>query len=388
MVWTVVPTFCLFVLCRVKDEIPPFHWILGWAILFRCCGLFGGPVLEDDYFRYLWDGYQFATNGTPYGVAPSLFFSESSVPYEFQRILDQINYPDVPTIYGPTVQLLFLLGYLINPAEVIVLQSLLIVFDLVLILLLRHLVDSPTLVLYAWCPLLIKEVAFTAHPDILGICLLFAACLFHIRGSYRLVGVLLGLAVGAKIFALLFLPFLLWPGKLKVLSGFGITLALLYLPHLVQGVTDVTALLIFADQWQYNAFVYAIVSNFLDPTVSKILLGISASFFIGWLWFGFRKIPFISIPRGDWIFGVLLLVAPVINAWYVLWILPFLVLRPSRWGWTASVALLLAYINYGNLGVTSADPFTLPGYVQVTEFTLIALACVFDIRKYRLEKAS
>jgi len=39
-----------------------------WAIVFRLFGLFGQPVLEDDYFRYLWDGYRMATKADPYSL--------------------------------------------------------------------------------------------------------------------------------------------------------------------------------------------------------------------------------------------------------------------------------------------------------------------------------
>ena len=44
------------------------------AIALRVLALFAVPILEDDYFRYLWDAYRFATTGSPYGAAPAAFF--------------------------------------------------------------------------------------------------------------------------------------------------------------------------------------------------------------------------------------------------------------------------------------------------------------------------
>ena len=387
MAWGALPTFALFALCYLKQESPPLRLILLWAILFRCCGLIGGPILEDDYFRYLWDGFQFAQYGTPYGIPPSDSFAIASIPIEFQRILDQVNYPDIPTIYGPTNQLLFLLGYWIQSGEVWVLQALLIVFDLVIVLLLSRLISTPYLLLYAWCPLLIKEVAYTAHPDILGVALLLGSCLLRLRGTFWLAGVLLALAVGAKVFALLLAPFILKWRSVPMLLAFLLTLAVLYAPHLAQGVSEFPSLAFFAEHWQYNSFLYALLSQILTPLAAKLLLGGMACGIIFWYWIRFQSKSDFEVPRGDWIFGIFLLVAPVINPWYVLWILPFLVLYPSRWGWATSIVIVLAYVNYGNLGLTDRDPFALPVWVQVTEFTLItAFICwdIWDKRNHRI----
>ena len=40
--------------------------ILIWAALFRIVGIAANPILaEDDYFRFMWDGYRFAVTGDP-----------------------------------------------------------------------------------------------------------------------------------------------------------------------------------------------------------------------------------------------------------------------------------------------------------------------------------
>ena len=134
----------------------------------RSAGLFGFPLFEDDYFRYLWDGYRFAEVGTPYGWAPAASFADAEVPQVFQRILDQVNYPDIPTIYGPVAEFSFLLAYLVAPGSLVPLQLILIGVDILLIRLLLTAAPPRFVLLYAWCPLVIKEIAFTAHPDGLG----------------------------------------------------------------------------------------------------------------------------------------------------------------------------------------------------------------------------
>ena len=90
-----------------------------------------------------------------------------------------------------------------------------------------------------------------------------------------------------------------------------------------------------------------------------------------------------AIPRGDWIYGLFLFAAPVINPWYVLWLLPFAVVYPSFWAWTASWALLLAYITGLNLGDFNLEPFAHPVWVRPLEFGLILIALGVDIWRRR-----
>ena len=118
----------------------------------------------------------------------------------------------------------------------------------------------------------------------------------------------------------------------------------------VLGDTDLQALLVFAESWEFNAALYALLSNAMDPMLAKFMLAIGCSLLIAYYWVKWRGEPQWSIPRGDWIFGLFLLCAPVINAWYVLWILPFAMLYPSRWAWMASVVVVLAYITSWTLG--------------------------------------
>src|SRR5690606_4295081 len=90
---------------------------LAWAAVFRVAGLCADTVLEDDPYRFLWDGYVFAQTGTPYGTAPIEWFGDPGVPEAFEAVLDEINHPDLPTIYGPVCELAFLAAYAIAPAS-------------------------------------------------------------------------------------------------------------------------------------------------------------------------------------------------------------------------------------------------------------------------------
>jgi len=113
-----VLTFAVYAWSAKEPDRVSVGRLLLWAVVFRAIGLFGGPFFEDDYFRYLWDGYRFAQDGTPYGLAPEAFFADPAVPALFQGILDRINFPELPPIYGPPTQLAFLPGYRVAPGIV------------------------------------------------------------------------------------------------------------------------------------------------------------------------------------------------------------------------------------------------------------------------------
>ena len=348
--------------------------LLIWAVIFRLIGLFGGPFFEDDFFRYLWDGYRFAEDGTPYGIAPEAFFADPSVPARFQGILNQINFPELPTIYGPVTQLAFLLGYGAAPGSVAALQAIFIVFDLLTIGLLLRLAPPRAVLLYAWCPLVVKEVAFTAHPDGFAVFFAIAAVLLAQRERFHPAAACLALGAGAKVLALVLVPFLLRRARWNHWMTFVGVLALLYLPFAWQGGSDLPTLFVFAREWEFNAAVFGLLTPFLPNLAARALCG--ALFLGGAAWFYLRAPAGEGAPPGDRIYGLLLLLAPVVNPWYLLWVLPFAAIRPSLWAWTASLAVLLSYATGLNLQDMNLHPFGHPSWVPALEYGAIALAVV------------
>ncbi|PCH61589.1 MAG: hypothetical protein COC05_00105 [Gammaproteobacteria bacterium] len=363
-------------------EYSGIRWLLLWAVIFRVIGLWGSPILEDDWYRYLWDGYRFVTDGTPYGIAPSSFFATDNLPDRFVEIVGQINNPDLPTIYGPTLQYLFALAYLISPGELWGLKLIMLIADLGVIAILLRLAPMKYVLLYAWCPLVIKEIAFTAHPDGIGVFLLLAALFLRLRHFYAAAVVVAALAIAAKVFAVLIMPWLLWRLAAKYWLLFALVLLAVYLPFLMQGASDFYSLFVFAQHWEFNAAIYAVVNNFVPDNAAKLLLAIV---FLAWLAVYFFKSqkPEFSMPRVDWVFALFLLIAPVINAWYWLWVLPFAVIFPSFWAWTVSVALLLSYCVGLHIPGSELDAYEMPIWIRSVEFALIAVAVAIDMQNRR-----
>ena len=200
--------------------------------------------------------------------------------------------------------------------------------------------------------------------------------------------VVMALAVTAKVFALLIVPWLLWRLAAKYWLLFGASLLALYAPFILQGGNDFFSLFVFAQHWEFNAAIYAVLNTALSDGATKLLL---AAVFLVWLsgyFFYTQRRPEFSLPRADWVFALFLLLAPVINAWYWLWVLPFAVIYPSVWAWTASVALLLSYCVGLHIPGSELEAYAIPLWLRIVEFGVIALAAMVDLRCKRKIVAS
>ena len=386
--WTGLPVAGLYLLVRARGEPFPIGRLLAWAVVFRLCGLAGGPFFEDDFYRYLWDGYRFATTGTPYGAAPEAFFVDPAVPPLLQGVLDGINYPELPTIYAPVTQAVFLLAYWLQPASVTALQAILIAIDLAVVALLLRLAPARNVLLYAWCPLVIKEVAFTAHPDGAGVCLLLAAIVLARDRRWPAAAVCLGLAAGSKTFGLVLVPLVLAGARVRHWLLCGATLAAVYAPFALRGATDLASLQVFAREWEFNSALFGLLAAGMPRDGARLLLGAAFAGCWGWYYVKYLRGGSRGIPRGDWLYGALLAASPVINPWYLLWLLPFAAVYPSVWAWTASVAVLLSYITGLNMQDYAMHPYAQPLWARWLEFGLIAAGLGCDgLRRRRASRA-
>lgn len=409
----------------VKRWQLPFKAILLWACIFRLMGVFSYPVLEDDHYRFLWDGYQTMSAGSPYIAPPSAFF-DHDLPEKLEDILGAINYPDVPTIYAPVTQFVFAAAYFIAPAEVWALKGVLLCFDIGLLLLLAYFIrclaskdkevvhqfviswQQLAFLLYAWSPLLVKEVAFTAHPDIIGIFFIVSAwVLQYLRPKQGVcIAILCALAVSSKIFAVLLVPFLLqlsW----RRWGVFIVTLGLIFLPFAQDLLALFQSVQTMGQHWIFNAPVYLAFDHYATVfpqyfSSASYILGLAYIKYIGlsifvmlWLLYFFRffglysycasgikgircllvqqVLPSVGLPRGDWIYGVFFLVIPVVNPWYLLWLLPFSVIYPSLWALTASFSVLLSYVIGLNIDDASLTPYGQPGWLLSIEYMIVLL---------------
>ena len=186
-------------------------WIvLGWAVVMRGMTLFASPYLSSDIYRYVWDGVVQHAHVNPYRYVhgdPALTWLRDGHADVFAKI-NRRDYAH--TIYPPVAQMVFWLATLFSPT-VQGMKLMMFAFECItagaIIALLRRLGRPAEHVLvYAWCPLLVWEIAGAGHVDA-AICAWIAlALLFRAREQQGWVGFFLGCAVMTKFYPLVLLP--------------------------------------------------------------------------------------------------------------------------------------------------------------------------------------
>lgn len=371
--------------------------ILVWCVALRLVAIWGAPIYEDDYFRYLWDGRQTVESDTPYASVPSdAFLDENNE--RWSDILDEINNPDIGTVYGPVNQYVFALAYLIAPGSVFVLQVMMAAADLLLLLLLSLLLRDlgrstlAPVVLYGFSPLILKEFSMTAHPDVLMLTALVASLLTWRRGLFPATAVLLGIAVAAKVFAFAAAPLLLrWRWRSWLVLAAAVLALHLPLSGRFGGNAGLAAM---AGEWLFNAPLYYLLLDILDLQTLKLALflifaGICAGYFF-FSRYHYTAPP--TPPRGDWLYLAMLLAVPVLNPWYYPLVLVFAVIYPTVWAWLGSFTILLAYVTGLQLLQPGLQPYEQPSWVLWVEFVpmLIALlgSAILPFLRAKVTRAS
>jgi alpha-1,6-mannosyltransferase len=197
-----------------------FPIILAVAIACRLAVLFSEPYLSSDIYRYVWDGIVQHAHISPYRYVPG------NPVLEFLRapnqdIFDNINRRDYAhTIYPPAAQALFYLITAISPT-VTFMKTAMVLFEGVtlygLIQLLRYLgIRREQTLLYAWCPLLIWEIAGSGHIDSAVIAFITLALVTRYRKQPILTGLFLAIAILLKFYPLVLFPALYRRGDFKM----------------------------------------------------------------------------------------------------------------------------------------------------------------------------
>lgn len=358
--------------------------VLGFAAAFRAIGLSADPVMEDDHWRFLWDGYRFAAIGNPYAEAPQARFMDDTIPPEFRVVLDRINYPEVPTVYGPATQWAFRASHALAPAQLWPWKLILLAAEATILALLWSSLGARGRLLLAWCPLAVFETGFNAHPDVLAIAPVVAAWWLGQRSRPVLAGAAAGFAVAAKVFAVPIVPFVLWRSGHRAWSAAAAAVGLLYLPFWARGsAADLAGLRAMAGEWEFNSGIYAVVALVSSAAAARTICGLA---FIG-LWSGLlarwarSEATHGKLPPGEWVFGAFLLFSATVNPWYCLWLWPFVAARVSATGVCALAAVSLAYVTGLNLGDASLGNFEHPAWLRPMEFAILAFGALRDWRQ-------
>ncbi len=337
--------------------------VFGAGLLARVVLFASVPVLEDDFYRYLWDGSVTASGQNPYAIAPADAVAGQAgavaLPANAARVLDRVSYGDLRTIYPPVAQVAFAAAYLVEPWSLTAWRTVILVLDMatfgLILLLLRQTGRSPLWVaLYWWNPLVITTLFNGAHMDVVVLPPLLLALFCVGRRWIVAAAGFLALAVGAKIWPILLLPLVLRPAlrspaRLGAALGlFAALIAVQFLPVLAAGFDHASGFTAYSQGWQRNSALFPLLEQVVAQIIGGIGLpaeqaGAVTRVFLALICasvsIAVAVRPLVStadlMARAAFVIAVLLLVAPAQYPWYATWLAPFLPFQP----WAAFLLL-------------------------------------------------
>lgn len=379
------------------------------ALLMRLPAWLAPPVHSDDVYRYAWDGRVSRAGINPYRYAPTdpalAALRDVPAPGEApprgapgapmagEPLYPRINNRELPTIYPPAAQVVFLVAALLPLPPVVAIKLVLALADfgvLALLLVLLAGRDPRWAAAWAWSPLVAVEVGQNAHLEPLALVGLVAALWAWRQRRPWLAGALVGLAAAAKLFSA---PLLLALRAPRAWAGAALAVTLVALPFISAGGAIAGSTGEFARRWRGNDGAYSLVQAATDrlvcvalgaPTVEREgprcdapldlwphtalatrisgrpdraavypdeLSAFAARVIVGLLLVAACAVAvrrrLVPLAAAELILGALLLLTPALKPWYVTWLLPLAALS-RRPAWLALAALApLAYVPLG-----------------------------------------
>ncbi len=389
-----------------------FMVVLAGALILRCLALPADPALSDDIYRYLWDGHVQSRGLNPYASAPT-DPALDGIATDYRGL---INNPELRTIYPPVSQMVFL-GAAALGGGMLGMKILLVLFDLVTILALvallkRRGMAPARVVIYAWSPLAVIEVAWSGHQDSIGVCLLTLALLAVVRGRSAPAVIAATLSGAAKYAGWLALAALSTRIQRRALAAIPLVAALCYLPYLGAGAGVLGSLLVYAEHWRFNDSVFALlvrgveslrlseglrsaigtaglVGPLPEPTTDlarwtaalTLAKAIAAALFVAIAWRILRRR--LEDPAREilGLLGAALVLSPTLHPWYLLWIAPLLALVPRiSWCWLTWAAPLFGYPLMA-MKLAGAEP---PGWLPWAEYAPFYVMLGVEAARLRL----
>ena len=234
-----------FVAWRAPSSRRTLFVVIAFAALFRLWPLLAEPRLSDDLYRYVWDGRVQAAGINPYRYIPA---EEPLAHLRDGAIYPKINRRDyAPTIYPPLAQMIFLATTRVSES-VTWMKLTMVAFEAagvwaVVWLLASYGLPRQRVLLFAWHPLAVWEIAGSGHLDALVICFVCLALVARRRGRDGLAGAMLACAALVKFFPAVLAPALYRRRGWRMPAAFAATFALAYVPYLSVGLRRVVGFL-------------------------------------------------------------------------------------------------------------------------------------------------
>lgn len=334
---------------------PSITLILLTAALMRLGALAAPVYLSDDIYRYIWDGRVQAAGINPYRYIPT---DTHLAPLRDQAVFPNINRNNyAPTIYPPVAQMLFFAASRLGET-VLAVKLVLVAIEAIgigaLFVVLRT-VGAPreNILLYAWHPLPVWEIAGSGHIDAAVVAFVALALAAAVTGRRAWSGAALAAATLVKFFPLVLLPALWRPiksnlGDWRWLSAFIVVIIAAYLPYL--GVSSrmlgfLPAYMAEENLTSGSGFWFLDVIGRAVSVPVMVYLGVAAAVMTGLAVGSLRRPadPSASLPWATALGTAAMLFASPHYAWYFVWLVALLCVAP--W-WPAFWPTLTAVLLY------------------------------------------
>ncbi len=337
-------------------------WIIIVGLAMRLAMFFSLPMMEDDWYRYLWDGAVTARGLNPFERAPEsvrLAAAPSTAPdsayatlaSDAGNVLARINHPHLKTIYPIVAQAAFGLAHLLAPWSINGLRAVYLLCDLASLLLLISLrrrlgLPAAMVALWWWNPLLIKEIFNSAHMDILLVPLLLGAVLAVTGRRLLAASLLLALAVGVKVWPVVLLPLILrsrgarWKQTGAALLLFMLVCVLLYFPLAGRLGASTSGFEAYFSGWEMNDGLFMLPlwlwrglagGSQWAELAARVTVGVALVAWVLWLCRFPWDNPGQLASRCLYAVAALFMLSPTQFPWYYTWLLPVLGLLAFEW---------------------------------------------------------
>lgn len=335
--------------------------VLGGAVALRLVYLPLEPVLSDDIYRYLWDARIFLDAGlNPYAHPPD---ADIIRPWRDEWLYPALNSASYHSVYPPLSQIAFATAYLMGGGATwtsyYVLKSLLVAAELGGLWALSRYASARNLMLYAWHPLALLEIAGQGHTEALAVGGIAWAVAAIQKKRWHWAAVGIAGAGLAKLYPWIGAVWLIRRGGWRVfVTGsaiVGACSAWFWYPNLLADVGQ--SLRLYVQLFEFNAGPYLGVKELL-----RVFTGADWSKTLGPAFGGATLLSLMLVVWWDAkqhlsfrvffvaAIGGYLSLATTVHPWYLLVIGVVAILHPiSRWAWmwmaSLSIGTYLFYID-------------------------------------------
>jgi hypothetical protein len=358
---------------QIECAVPRPFWVLVVTGLLMRLVWVGQPVpLEDDFYRYLWDGAVIANGQNPYPHSPEAALTGvgvsdtlSGLAKSHLDVVQRINFPELTTMYPVTAQFVFALAHALAAWDVEGLRLVFIAAEVTTLTLMLSVLRALRLnrmraMLYWCCPLPVFSTAATLHIEAVLSITLLAAVRLAMANRHRLAGLVLGLAVGIKVWPLLLGP-VFWRAmpadrrmRLAAAGVFVGTSAIVLYPMLTVATGPGSFLVAYSVSWWINnvAFAWASLATYWvlgpEPWAQIVLrafvagLACLASIWVALPGYAPEQRDADLAFRSGLVAAIVFYVSPAQFPWYALWFYPFAAISIC-WPLLAAAVTLPAY---------------------------------------------